>query len=213
MPFLFMQSPELMGTYPLDGEDKKDVVKAKAIIAKLVKIESVSHSMTVPVAPLRPSFNKGLFRTGTVEHNPIVVKRIVDPASISLLKVFNQQTVLSVLQILAGVPVSMKSALGKEITMAPQWILRLQSAFISNYAYQSAADGSITEDITIRYAAIGWGFCDQTNEKSLKPPAVTYIKLDNSYDSAWASDADNVKFQQGGKPPSDPFEYFTPDSW
>ena len=213
MPFLFMQSPSLQGTYPLDTKDDKATIKAKLDVAKLVKIESLTHSMTIPVAPLRPSFSKAVFRTGTVEHNPVVVKRIVDQASIKLLECFLNQTVMPVLQILAGVAVN-HEILGVppvKVTMAPQWIMRFQNALISNYSYQSTADSTIVEDITIRYAAVGWEFKPQKNNKELNPGTIVFVNPDNSVATAhWPAD---VKIAAFKVPPDEEVKLFTKDYW
>ncbi|HLJ11976.1 MAG TPA: type VI secretion system tube protein Hcp [Planctomycetaceae bacterium] len=216
MPFLFMQSPSLSGTYPLDTADDKTKVKAKLDPSKLIKIDSLSHTMTVPVAPLRPSFSKASFRTGTVEHNPVIVRRTVDECSIKLLDCFLKETVMEVVQILAGVPVNDKDLLSQTaITMAPQWIMRFQNAFISNYACQSAPDGGLIEEVTVRYAAVGWGFSPQKNDKSLMTATVTYAKLDNEVASAWPSEVGSCDKFKGtaSKFPSDDKQYFTEHFW
>ena len=170
---------EIPGSYPpavLDVATGQWTLKTKG----LIKIESLSHSMELPILKSNV-FSHTIGITSEVEQHNLQIRRLTDGSSIGLLNAFLSRTVMSSLQIICGVmaktavtssPLIPGSPDPDAATLQPQWILRVAPAVISEFSYESSESGGFAEDISIHYVSIAWIYRQVDDGGALGTPNV-----------------------------------------
>jgi len=141
-PMLYMKLPGIKGEEPI-GKDSQDAIA----------IQSYSHSLTLPVSPMRPSVGEhASFRRSYCQHGLFNVLKGFDKTSPKLFEASAAGVEFENVAIFACGQFHGKK--NKSIIM-PLLSIHLTRAFIVNFSYEFL-DGWQVETIAFQYASIGW---------------------------------------------------------
>lgn len=140
-----MHCDQVPGIHPVldkDGVKHEDT--------KLVKLQSVQHATSRPIANIRPSALGDSHRTFPLEHGCLIATRRFDVSSINLLKAHMAGAPLDIVHILCC------RMLKKKDDVLPQAVVHIvmSEVLIADYAY--ALGDSTSETISFRYSSILW---------------------------------------------------------
>jgi type VI protein secretion system component Hcp len=140
---IYLHSDKIAGIHPILGD------KVVAKTEKLIKLDSIQHGISRPVANIRPS-TIGVPRSFQLEHGFLTAVRRFDVSSINLIKAHMEGIPLPLVHILCC------RILKKKDEVRPQAVIHIAmtDVLIADYAY--AIGESTSETIRLRYSSIVW---------------------------------------------------------
>lgn len=143
---IYLFSPDVPGIHAVDAASE---YAAKP--EKMIRLEAFQHSLSLPVADVRPSVLGGLPRLGHAEHNLMSIQRKLDPSTIELMKAHTAGTLLTVVHIFGCRLIETSD------TRVPCPILQIlmSNVLITDYQYELSGE-TATETLALRYSSIGW---------------------------------------------------------
>ena len=132
-----------------------------------IKLESIEHQIRYPAADIRPSAFGGGHRVGQLEHGTVLVTKLFDATSVSILKRQMEMTQLEEVRIFGSRPLkedstgsnwgasAKKMLTGEGLSAQTVLDIKLTKVLITNFQYEIGSQHA-TEKFELRYSSIGW---------------------------------------------------------